>query len=75
MIHPTLLLAAFALLIPTAARAQTPLDPCSLLTPDQIKAVLNSPVEPGQPGIAKRLLYFFPNTFFSRRAQPFAQPW
>ncbi len=52
MIRATLLLAAAAALIP-AAHAQTPLDPCSLLTPDQIKAVLNSPVEPGQPGVAK----------------------
>ena len=49
MIRTTLLLAAAAALIP-AAHAQ---DPCSLLTPDQIKAVLNSPVEPGQPGVAK----------------------
>ena len=53
MIRTPLLLAAFAILIPTTAHAQTPLDPCSLLTPDQIKAVLNSPVEPGQPGVAK----------------------
>jgi hypothetical protein len=45
-----LTLAAAATLIPTAAYAQAP---CSLLTPDQIKAVLNSPVEPGQPGVAK----------------------
>ncbi len=52
MIRATLFLAAAAALIP-AAHAQTPLDPCSLLTPDQIKAVLNSPVEPGQPGVAK----------------------
>ncbi|HTV07751.1 MAG TPA: hypothetical protein VMD97_01745 [Candidatus Aquilonibacter sp.] len=52
MIRTTLLLAAAAVLIP-AAHAQTPLDPCTLLTPDQIKAVLNSPVEPGQPGVAK----------------------
>jgi hypothetical protein len=50
MIRPTLLLFSAAVLIPATARAQ---DPCSLLTPDQIKAVLNSPVEPGQPGVAK----------------------
>jgi hypothetical protein len=50
MIRPTLLLFAAAVLIPAAAHAQ---DPCSLLTPDQIKAVLNSPGEPGQPGVAK----------------------
>ena len=52
MIRATLLLAAAAILIP-AAHAQTPQDPCTLLTPGQIKAVLNSPVEPGQPGVAK----------------------
>ena len=50
MIRTTLFLAAVASLIPAAARAQAP---CSLLTPDQIKAVLNSPVDPGQPGVAK----------------------
>ena len=50
MIRATLLLATAAVLIPAALHAQ---DPCSLLTPDQIKAVLNSPVEPGQPGVAK----------------------
>ena len=50
MIRTTLLIAAAASLIPTAAHAHAP---CSLLTPDQIKAVLNSPVEPGQPGVAK----------------------
>jgi hypothetical protein len=50
MIRTPLLIAAAAALIPAAARAQ---NPCSLLTPDQIKAVLNSPVEPGQPGVAK----------------------
>jgi hypothetical protein len=27
--------------------------PCGLLTPDQIKAMLNSPVEPGKPRVAK----------------------
>jgi hypothetical protein len=50
MIRACLTLAAAAVLIPIAAHAQAP---CSLLTPDQIKAVLNSPVEPGQPGVAK----------------------
>ena len=50
MIRICLTLAAVAALIPAAAHAQAP---CSLLTPDQIKAVLNSPVEPGQPGVAK----------------------
>src|SRR5579875_2647953 len=55
MIRTTLLLAAAAVLIPAAhaQTPQTPLDPCALLTPDQIKAVINSPVEPGQPGVAK----------------------
>jgi hypothetical protein len=48
MIRACLTLAAA--LIPAAAHAQAP---CSLLTPDQIKVVLNSPVEPGQPGVAK----------------------
>lgn len=52
MIRATLLLAAAAVLIP-AAHAQKPQDPCTLLTPDQIKAVIHSPVEPGQPGVAK----------------------
>ena len=50
MNRTTLLIVAAATLIPAAAHAQAP---CSLLTPDQIKAVLNSPVEPGQPGVAK----------------------
>ena len=50
MIRTTLLIAAAATLIPAAAHAQAP---CDLLTPDQIKAALNSPVEPGQPGVAK----------------------
>ena len=50
MIRPSLLLIGAAFLIPAAVRAQ---DTCSLLTPDQIKAVLNSPVEPGQAGVAK----------------------
>jgi hypothetical protein len=52
MIRTTLLLVAAAVLNP-AAHAQTPQAPCTLLTPDQIKAVLNSPVEPGQPGAVK----------------------
>jgi hypothetical protein len=50
MIRTCLTLAAAVTLISVAAHAQAP---CSLLTPDQIKAVLNSPVEPGQPGVAK----------------------
>ena len=50
MIRTTLLIAAAVTLIPVGASAQSP---CSLLTPDQIKAVLNSPVDPGQPGVAK----------------------
>ena len=50
MIRICLTLTAAATLLPTAAHAQAP---CSLLTPDQVKAVLNSPVEPGQPGVAK----------------------
>jgi hypothetical protein len=50
MIRITLSIIAAAVLIPAAAHAQ---DPCSLLTPDQIKAVLNSPVSPGRPGVAK----------------------
>ena len=50
MIRICLTLAAVAALIPAAAHAQAP---CSLLTPDQIKAVINSPVEPGEPGVAK----------------------
>jgi|HubBroStandDraft_1064217.scaffolds.fasta_scaffold203436_1 hypothetical protein len=49
MIRTTLLLAAAATLIP-AAHAQ---DPCSLLTPDQIKAVVSTPVNPGTPGGTK----------------------
>ena len=39
-----------ATLFTAAAHAQ---DPCSLLTPDQIKAVLSVPVNPGQPGGTK----------------------
>jgi hypothetical protein len=50
MIRTTLTLAAAAVLIPAAAHAQAP---CSLLTPDQIKAVLSVPVNPGQPGGTK----------------------
>ncbi len=51
MIRTTLFLAAAAVLIPAAAaHAQ---DPCSLLTSDQIKAVLSVPVNPGQPGGTK----------------------
>ena len=49
MIRTTLSLAAAALLT-AAAHAQAP---CSLLTPDQIKAVLSVPVNPGQPGGTK----------------------
>ena len=49
-IRTTLFLAAAATLIPAAAHAQ---DPCSLLTPDQIKAVVSVPVNPGQPGGTK----------------------
>jgi hypothetical protein len=50
MIRACLTLAAAATLITAAAHTQAP---CSLLTTDQIKAVLNSPVEPGQPGVAR----------------------
>jgi hypothetical protein len=50
MIRTTLFFAAAATLIPAAAHAQ---DPCSLLTPDQIKAVLSVPVNPGQAGGTK----------------------
>jgi hypothetical protein len=50
MIRTTLLIAAAATLIPAAAHAQ---DPCSLLTPDQIKAVVSTPVNPGTPGGTK----------------------
>ena len=49
MIRTTLLIAA-ATLIPAAAHAQ---DPCSLLTPDQIKAVVSVPVDSGTPGGTK----------------------
>jgi hypothetical protein len=50
MIRTTLLIAAAATLIPAAAHAQAP---CSLLTPDQIKAVVSVPVSPGTPGGTK----------------------
>jgi hypothetical protein len=50
MIRTTLLLAAAAALIPAAAHAQAP---CSLLTVDQIKAVVSVPVNPGTPGGTK----------------------
>jgi hypothetical protein len=43
-------LALAALLTATAAHAQAP---CGLLTDDQIKAVLSSPVNPGSPGGSK----------------------
>jgi Protein of unknown function (DUF3558) len=49
MIRTTLTLAAIGLLT-AAAHAQAP---CSLLTPDQIKAVVSVPVNPGQPGGTK----------------------
>ena len=51
MTRTTLFFAAAAILIPTtAAHAQAP---CSLLTPDQIKAVVSVPVNPGAPGGTK----------------------
>src|ERR1700761_4155987 len=51
MTRTTLFFAAAAILIPTTAtHAQAP---CSLLTPDQIKAVVSVPVTPGQPGGTK----------------------
>lgn len=53
MIRTTVMLVAAAFAMPAAVRAQTPIDPCSLLTADQIKAVIQSPVEAGQPGVAK----------------------
>jgi uncharacterized protein DUF3558 len=49
MIRTTLFLAAAATLT-AAAHAQ---DPCSLLTPDQIKAVVSVPVNPGTAGGTK----------------------
>lgn len=48
MIRTSFSIAAAAVLI--ASHAQ---DPCVLLTADQIKAVLNSPVDPGRHGLAK----------------------
>lgn len=51
MIRSTLILIAAATLIPAAAHAQQ--SPCSVLTPDQIKAVVGIPVNPGTPGGAK----------------------
>jgi hypothetical protein len=51
MIRSTLSLAAAAILFTaTSAHAQAP---CSLLTPDQIKAVVGVPVTPGQAGGSK----------------------
>ncbi|HEX5284065.1 MAG TPA: DUF3558 family protein [Bryocella sp.] len=50
MIRTTLALVAAATLIPAAAPAQAP---CTLLTPDQIKAVVGGPVNPGTPGGSK----------------------
>ena len=50
MIRTTLTLAAAALLIPFAANAQAP---CSLLTADQIKAVVGVAVNPGEAGGSK----------------------
>lgn len=46
----TILAIAFAALIPAAAHAQ---DSCTLLTPDQIKATINSTVDAGEPGVVK----------------------
>jgi hypothetical protein len=50
MIRTTLPLAAAAILFTAAAHAQAP---CSLVTADQIKAVVGVPVNPGQPGGTK----------------------
>jgi hypothetical protein len=50
MIRTTLPLAAAAILITATAHAQAP---CSLVTADQIKAVVGVPVNPGQPGGTK----------------------
>ena len=51
MIRTTLLIAAAATLFTaTASHAQAP---CSLLTPDQIKAVVSVPVNSGTPGGTK----------------------
>lgn len=49
MIRTSLTLAAVTLLA-AAAHAQSP---CNLLTADQIKAVVNEPVNPGTPGGSK----------------------
>ena len=49
MIRSSLTLAA-ATLFSLAAHAQAP---CSLLTPDQVKAAVSTPVTPGTPGGAK----------------------
>lgn len=49
MIAKTLLTAAAALSFATTAHAQAP---CLLLKPDQIQAVVNTPVFPGKPGAA-----------------------
>jgi len=51
MIRSSLTLAA-ATLLAAAAHAQSA-KPCSLLTADQIKAVVNGPVNPGIPGGSK----------------------
>lgn len=50
MIRTILTLTAAALLFSASARAQAP---CSLLTVDQIKAVVNVPVNPGEAGGSK----------------------
>jgi hypothetical protein len=50
MIRICLTLAAAAALIPAAAHAQSP---CTLLTPDQIKPLVNGPVIPGVAGGTK----------------------
>jgi hypothetical protein len=50
MIRTTLFFAAATTVFTAAAHAQ---DPCSLLTPVQIKAVLSVPVNPGQSGGTK----------------------
>ena len=49
MIRSTLTLAAAALFT-VASHAQAP---CTLLTPDQVKAVVSTPVTPGTPGGSK----------------------
>ncbi len=49
MIRTSLTLAA-ATLLAGATHAQSP---CTLLTPDQIKSVVTTPVPPGQPGGSK----------------------